>query len=257
MKFLIGGFLVGSLFLDAANAGQTVEYKSTNAVMEGYIAHPKNRKASMPAVLIVHDWMGLTEDTRKKADEVAALGYVALAVDIYGKDVRPKTQKEAAMFASKYKNDLPTLRERILAAQKVLLSQKAINPAKIVAIGYCFGGTTVLELGRSGAEVAGIVSFHGGLATPKTEDAAQIKSKVLVLHGAVDPFVSEKEVLDFQKSMDKAGVDYQFVSYSGAVHSFTNPMAGDDPKQGAAYNEKADKRSWIAFKAFLNEVAPL
>lgn len=246
-----------SLICSLALAGQKVEYKADNATMEGYLAFPKKMKASTPAVLIVHDWMGITEDVTKKADEMAAMGYIALAADIYGKDVRPKGPKEAAMFSSKYKNYLPALRERINAAHKVLLAQKSVNPDKIVAFGYCFGGTTVLELGRTGAPVAGIVSFHGGLGTLKPDEAAQIKGKVLVLHGAIDPFVPEKEVLEFQNAMNKAGIDYQFVSYSGAVHSFTNKKAGTDIKAGAAYNEAADKRSWRAFKDFLGEVAPL
>lgn len=257
---LIKFILIFSLLLvlsPASWAGQKIEYRGDNAVMEGYLALPKKLKASNPAVLIVHDWMGLGDDIQKKADELASMGYIALAADIYGKDVRPKNSKEAAMFSSKYKNYLPAMRERITAAYKALLAQKSVNADKIVAFGYCFGGTTVLELARTGAPVAGVVSFHGGLATPKLEDASQIKGKVLVLHGAIDPFVPEKEVLDFQSAMNKAGIDYRFISYSGAVHSFTNKKAGSDIKAGAAYNEAADKRSWRAFRDFLAEVAPL
>lgn len=245
------------LAMHSAQAGQKIEYKSNGATMEGYLALPKAGKGPLPAVLIVHDWMGLGEDMMKKADEVAALGYVALAVDIYGKGVRPKDPKEAGMLATKYKNDLPALRERITAALNTVTSRKEVNGDRIVVMGYCFGGTTALELGRAGAKLAGIASFHGGLATQKPEEASNIKGKVLVLHGAIDPMVPEKEVLDFQKAMDRANVDYQFISYSGAVHAFTSKRAGSDIKAGHAYNEKADKRSWIAFKDFLNEVAPL
>lgn len=252
---LVSGFLV--LASLSSWAGEKIEYTTKNSKMEGYLALPKNLKAKNPAVLIVHDWMGLTEDIQKKADELALMGYIAFAADIYGKDFRPKNAKEAAAFSSKYKNDLPALRERVSAALKTLVSQKSVDVDKIVAFGYCFGGTTVLELGRAGASVAGIVSFHGGLATTNLEDAKRIQSKVLVLHGAIDPLVPEKEVLAFQDSMNKAGVDYQFVSYSGAVHSFTNKKAGSDISKGAAYNEAADRRSWQAFRNFIAEVAPL
>jgi dienelactone hydrolase len=124
----------------------------------------------------------------------------------------------------------------------------------MAAIGYCFGGTTVLEIARSGAELAGVVSFHGGLATPNPDDAKNVKGKILVLHGADDPFVPPKQVIAFQEEMRNAGMDWQMVSYGGAVHSFTNPDSGNDPSKGAAYNEKADRRSWEAMKVFFAEI---
>lgn len=257
IHLLVAVVLASFFSTSLALAGKTVEYKAGATVLEGYLAFPKKVSAKNPAVIIVHDWMGLGSSMQEKADQMAAMGYIALAADIYGKGVRPTNQKEAALFAGKYKNDLKLLRERITSARDFLLTQKGVHPEKLVAFGYCFGGTVALELGRTGAPVAGLVSFHGGLATPNPAEASNIKGKVLILHGAIDPFVSDKELADFKKSMDQANIDYQFISYSGAVHSFTNPKAGSDIKAGAAYNEMADRRSWRAFKDFLSEVAPL
>jgi dienelactone hydrolase len=146
------------------------------------------------------------------------------------------------------------MRARVRAGLDELKKQKLTDPRRIAAIGYCFGGTTVLELARDGADIRGVVSFHGGLSTPTPQDAVNIKAKVLALHGADDPYVKADEVAAFQDEMRKGGVDWQFVSYSNAVHSFTNKWAGTDNSKGAAYNEKADKRSWEAMKVFFAEI---
>jgi dienelactone hydrolase len=145
------------------------------------------------------------------------------------------------------------LRARAQAALDEILKLKFVNPKKVVAIGYCFGGTTALELARSGAPLVGTVSFHGGLATPTPEDAKNIKGKVLVLHGADDPYVPAKEVADFKEEMKKAKVKMDFVAYKGAVHAFTIPEAGNDNSKGAAYNAEADKKSWVEFQKFLKK----
>lgn len=241
-----------------SSAGQSVDYKVGGKTFEGYLATPDTKRLNNPAVLIVPDWMGLGADAKKKADEMAAKGYVALAVDMYGKGVRPKNGKEAAPLAGALKKDVKEMRERISAALDVLKKQGPIvDKTKIVAFGYCFGGTTVLELARSGAPLAGFASFHGGLATPDPADAKKIKGRVLVMHGAIDPNVPPSEVEAFQKEMNEAKVDYTFVAYANAVHAFTSPAAGNDPKTGAAYNEKAAHRSWDEFERFLAETAPL
>jgi dienelactone hydrolase len=250
-------FVLGTI-TSAAHAklhSEAVEYKDGDVVMEGYLVYDDAVTGSRPGVLVVHEWMGLTAYEKSRAEQLAALGYVAFAVDIYGKGVRPKDSKEASELAGKYRGgDRKMLRSRVNAALEALKKQKLVEPAKTAAIGYCFGGTTVLELGRSGADVAGIVSFHGGLATPSPDDAKNIKARVLALHGADDPFVKPEEVLAFQDEMRRAGVDWYFVSYGNAVHSFTNPAAGNDNKKGAAYNEKADKRSWEAMRKFFKEI---
>jgi dienelactone hydrolase len=232
----------------------TQMYKTGTEEAEGYLSMPRKITGNMSAVLIIHDWMGPSEFTQKKADEIAELGYVAFAADIYGKESRPKNIKEAAALAGKYKNDRDELRRRVRAAYDVLRSTKGVDPKKIVVMGYCFGGTAALELARAGAELAGVVSFHGGLSNPNPADAKNIKGKALIMHGALDPFVKAEEVAAFQKEMNDAGVDYQFIFYSGAVHAFAIPGAGNDPKIGAAYNAVADRRSWVEFKNFMKEV---
>lgn len=236
-------------------AGKNFDYKSGGAAMEGYVAEPTDKATKHPAILVVHDWMGVSDHTRAKVDELAKMGYVAFAADIYGKGVRAKDAKEAGALATKYKSDVKLLRERVTSALEALKKQPGVDASKIVAIGYCFGGTTVIELARTGVPLAGVATFHGGL-TSDPASAKNIKTKILVMHGAIDPYVPEKDVLAFQKELNEAGVDYQFISYSGAVHAFTIPGAGKDPKVGAAYNASADHRSWAAFNQFLSEVAP-
>jgi dienelactone hydrolase len=234
------------------NAGM-IEYKAGDTTCEGYLVGD-TAAGQRPGVLVVHDWIGLGKFSMAKADELAKMGYVALAVDIYGKGVRPANPKEAGEQAGKYKSDRALLRARILAALEVLKKNEHVDPKRIAAIGYCFGGTTVLELARSGADVAGVVSFHGGLETPAPADAKNIKCKVLALHGADDPYVPPAEVAAFESEMTKAGVDWQLIVYGGAVHAFTNPGAGSYNSKGAAYNERADKRSWEAMKQFFAEI---
>jgi dienelactone hydrolase len=173
---------------------------------------------------------------------------------MYGKGVRPKNTDEAAAQASIYRKDRQLMRRRAQAGLQVLVDSKLVDSKRIAAIGYCFGGGTVLELARSGANLAGVVSFHGNLDTPNPADAKSIKGKVLVLHGGADPYVPTEQLAAFEKEMTDAGVDWQMVIYGGAVHSFTNADSGTDPAKGAAYNEQADKRSWLAMKQFFEEI---
>ncbi len=233
---------------------ETLDYKQGDATLEGYLAFDQARKGKLPGVLVVHDWMGQGKFSKAKADALAEMGYVALSVDIYGKGVRPTGPKEAGEQATKYKNDRTLLRARINAALDELRKQPNVDPKRIAAIGYCFGGTTVLELARSGADVAGVVSFHGGLDTPTPADAKNIKCKVLVLHGADDPHVPLKDVTAFEDEMRKGNVDWQLIKYADSVHAFTNLEAGSDKSKGVAYNAKADHRSWEAMKQFFAEI---
>lgn len=265
MKKFLSLFLIGALAMTssafAAVTVEKVEYKEKDTVLEGFIVYDKaklkkskNKKA--PGVVVVHDWMGVGEYVKMRATQLAEMGYVAFVADIYGKDTRPQNQKEAAEFAGKYRGgDRKLLRARAKAAFDELAKNKLVDSNNISATGYCFGGTTVLEMARDGLPLRGVISFHGGLASVNSKDAQNIKSKVLVLHGAIDPYVPVAEVNQFQKELDDAKVDYQFVSYSGAVHSFTHKEAGLDISKGAAYNEMADKRSFVAAKNFLEEVS--
>ncbi len=251
----IGVFILAiTTQLHAAVQSKTVQYKQGDQELEGFIAWDDATAGPRPGVLVVHDWTGLGDYVKMRCRKLAELGYVAFGADIYGKGVRPHSPQEASAVAGKFKNDQKLMRDRVNAALDVLRGNPLCDPKRVAAIGYCFGGTCVLELARSGADVAGVVSFHGGLSTASPADAKNIRGKVLVLHGADDPHVTPKEVLAFEEEMRGAGVDWQLVAYGGAVHAFTVPSAGSDKSRGAAYNEAADRRSWEAMKMFFAEV---
>ena len=245
--------LAVTLTLRAEIKTETVEYKDGDTTLEGHLTYDDALAGKRPAVLVVHQWKGLTDYEKKRCEMLAKLGYVAFAVDIYGKGIRPATTQEAGAQAGKYKNDRTLLRQRANAGLDWLRKHERVDAKRIAAIGYCFGGTSVIELARSGAEVAGVVSFHGGLDSPKPDDGKNIKCKVLALHGADDPFVPEKDLAAFESEMRTAKVDWQIVKYGGAVHSFTDWKA-DGAMKGAQYNEKADARSWEDMKQFLAEL---
>jgi dienelactone hydrolase len=233
---------------------KTIEYKQGDTTLEGFLAYDNSVASARPGVLIVHQWKGLGAYEKMRAEMLAKMGYIAFACDIYGKGIRPTSMQDAGAQAGKYKNDRKLLRERVNAGLTELRKQQGVDTKKIAAIGYCFGGTTALELARSGADVNGVVSFHGGLSSPTPEDAKNIKAKVLALHGADDPNVPPAEVAGFEKEMREAKADWQLIAYGNAVHSFTDKSAGNDNSKGAAYNEKADKRSWQAMKDFFTEL---
>ena len=256
MKNLIPVLLALScaITVRAAIHTETVEYKQGDTTLEGFVAYGDAIQGKRPGVLVVHQWMGLTDYEKHRAEMLAQLGYVAFCADIYGKGVRPQNPREAGAQAGKYKSDRQLLRARVNAGLDALRQQPLVDTKRIAAIGYCFGGTTVLELARSGADVAGVVSFHGGLDAPDPTDGKNIKCKVLICHGADDPFSSPQDIAALENEMRQGGVDWQLIMYGGAVHSFTQPMAGNDNSKGAAYNEKADKRSWEAMKQFFAEI---
>lgn len=252
--FLFSLFLFATISSYGELIKKNVAYEEGDTKMEGYLVYDEAQKTKRPGVLVVHDWMGIGEFSKQKAEQLAELGYVAFAADIYGVGNRPENSDEAAKISDEFKKNRKKLRARVQAALKVLQDEEMVQDDKIAAIGYCFGGTTVLELARSGANVAGVVSFHGGLNSPTPEDAKQIKGKVLVLHGADDPMVPAEEVAAFQKEMHEAKVDWQLVSYGNAVHCFTYPDAAKYGLEGAAYHALADKRSWKAMKVFFKEL---
>jgi dienelactone hydrolase len=240
----------------AAIQTRVVEYKQGNTILEGYLAYDDAIKGKRPGVLVVHEWNGLQSYVKKRTEQLAKLGYVAFAADIYGKGIRPNNPQESGVQASIYRKDRQLLRDRANAGLEVLQKNPLTDAKRIAAIGYCFGGGTVLELARSGANIAGVASFHGNLDTPNPNDAKNIKAKVLVLHGANDPYVPEEQVKAFETEMRQANVDWQLISYGGTVHSFTNPEA-KDASSGAAYNPVAEKRSWQALKQFFAEMFAL
>jgi dienelactone hydrolase len=250
--FLVVAFVPA--LASAAVRTEVVEYKHGGAVLEGFAAWDDALPGKRPGVLVIHEWMGLNDFAKQQATRLAELGYVAFAADIYGKGIRPATVEEAGKTSGFYKNDRQLLRGRGLAGLKALQRMKSVDDARLAVIGFCFGGTAALELARAGAPLKGVVTFHGGLSTPTPEDAVNIRAKVLALHGADDPYVTQEEVAGFIDEMKKGKVDWQLVQYSGAVHGFTNPTNGTDPKKGAAYNEKAAARAWKAMTVFFDEI---
>ena len=234
--------------------GKDLEYTNAANIFQGYLVYPKKVNAQTDAILIIHDWMSITDRTKAVANKLAQLGHIAFAADIYGKGLRPSNAEEAAGFAKKFKSDRALFRTNLVLALETLLKQKGVRPERVAAIGYCFGGTGAMELARTGANIKGVISFHGGLDSPNKEDGKMIKAKVLALHGADDPFVPASDLAAFEQELKDAKVDYQIVKFGGAVHSFTDKSAGDDPSKGAAYNAKADSRSWEMMKSFLKEI---
>lgn len=237
----------------AAVKTEVVEYKDGDTVLEGYVAYDDSISKPTPGILVIHDWTGLQDYAKRRTTMLAELGYVAFAADVYGKGVRPTDPKECSVQAGTYKSDLPLLRRRVSLALDELKKRPNVDQSKLAAIGYCFGGTSVLELARSGADVKGVVSFHGGLSTKLPAAPGTIKAKILVCHGADDKFVNP-EVDPFKEEMKTSEAKMKFISYPGAVHSFTKKEAGDDPSKGQAYNAKADTESWAAMKKFFSEI---
>jgi dienelactone hydrolase len=254
MKNLLSIILVLACVMKTQGAihTETVDYKQGGTTLEGFVAYDDSISGKRPGVLVVHQWLGLTDYEKRRATMLAQLGYVVFCADIYGKGIHP-TANEAGAEAGKFKNDRTLLRARVNAGLAALKKNNLVDTKKIAAIGYCFGGTTVIELARSGADLNGVVSFHGGLDAPNPADAKNIKCKVLALAGADDPFQNPNDLTAFESEMRDNKVDWQITFYGGAVHAFTQPNPGFS-NPGAKYNEKADKRSWQAMKDFFAEI---
>lgn len=231
-----------------------VEYQSAGATCQGMHIVDSSKKGKLPSVLIVHQWTGLSENEKMRGRMLAEKGYNVFLADIYGKGVRPPGPPLSAKEATKYKSNRKLYRERLNDALDQLKKESETDTSKIAAIGYCFGGTGVIELARSGADIKGVVSFHGGLDSPTPEDGKNIKCEVLALHGADDPNVPPADVKAFEDEMTAAGVKYQLIKYPGAVHAFTQKSAGNDPSKGVAYNAEADKKSWKAMMEFFDRL---
>jgi len=243
--FVCLGVLVGTA--QASIVTKTVDYKQGDTVLEGYLAYDDAKTGPRPGIMIVHDWNGLDDYEQMRARQLAELGYVAFAVDIYGKGVRPKNNQESGAEAGKYRGEVPLCRARLQAGLDELRKQPNVDQKKVGAIGYCFGGGGVLELARMGADLNCVCSFHGALGTTMPAQAGVVKAKVMVIHAAQDPSCPRKLFDTFLDEMKDAKVDYQTVIYNLDVHPFT--VVG-----GPSYDATADKRSWAAMKAFFNEV---
>ncbi len=251
--------LILALGLGAAGlapaAGVDLDYKDGSTKLQGYLVKAAG-KDKVPGVVIVHQWMGLTDYEKGRAEQLSKeLGVTVLAADIYGKGVRATDMKSAGELSGKYKANRPLYRQRVKAAVDALAKQDGVDASKLAVIGYCFGGTGALEAARANLPVKGVVCFHGALDSPGP-DKDGIQAKILILHGAMDKFSSPEQIAAMKQEFDDAKADWQMTLYSGAVHAFTQPMAGNDPSTGIAYNASADKRSWQAMKDFLGELFP-
>lgn len=234
--------------------GKDLEYQQDGKAYLGYLAEDKNQEGKRPGILLIHEWTGLGDYVKSRADQLAAMGYTVLAMDMYGKGIRADNHDEAAKLMTQYNEDRPTMRARMDRAMEVLKEQSNVNGEKIAVIGYCFGGGAAIEYALSGADVDAIVSFHGMLGSPNLEsDAANIQAAMQIHHGADDGFIPAEVVEGLKNTLDEAGVKYQFHEYPGAVHGFTRPSAGDDKESGIAYNKDADVKSWQRMKEFLDK----
>lgn len=230
-----------------------VVYNDGNQKLEGLLAAPAKSLKNKAGVLVLPAWMGIENNAKENASELAKLGYIAFVADIYGIDKRPKDTKEAGQLAGHFKTNYQEYQKRIQLALDQLIKAGA-NPENIAVIGYCFGGTGAIEAARSNMKVKGVVSFHGGLGRDASRTIVPILPKVLILHGADDFYISDAEIKAFQDEMRTAKADWQMNYYADAVHAFTHKDAGNDKSKGVAYNEKAAKRSWQAMKDFFEEL---
>ena len=237
--------------------GKEVSYSSGTTVMKGYLAYDKNLKGKRPGILVVHEWWGHNEYARKRARMLAEMGYAALAVDMYGDGKQAMHPDDAGKFSSELMKNFDTAKERFTAAMDFLKKQDMVAPGEIAAIGYCFGGGIVLNMARQGLDLKGVASFHGGLAAVKPAQPGEVKAKILVLHGEDDKFSTTEQIDAFKKEMKDAGADFRFITYPGAMHSFTNPDADTYAKKfnlPLGYNAEADKKSWEELGKFLGQI---
>jgi dienelactone hydrolase len=256
-RILFAGLLLASLPAAAAVVDKPVQYMADGLTMKGYIAYDNAIRGKRPGVLIIHEWWGLNDYARKRADMLAREGYVAMAVDMYGNGKTADHPKDASAFAMAVGKDPAGALARFKAAMKVLDGQRFVDKTQTAAIGYCFGGGQVLNMARDGLPLKGVVSFHGSLGTDNPAKPGQIKARVRVFTGGADPMAPPDVVKAFEKEMQEAKVDYKLVSYPGAMHAFTNPDADKLGKQfdlPLKYDAEADHDSWTQTLAFFKEI---
>ncbi len=232
---------------------KTITYQDGDVECHGYLAWDDDLEGKRPGVLVVHEWWGLNDYARERTEQLAELGYIAFAADIYGKGKTTTHPEDAGKMAGEVRANVDQWRSRAQAALDVLKSQPDCDTSKLAAIGYCFGGATALQLAYSGADLDAVVTFHGALPTPTAEEAEDIQAELLINHGADDTFISEEAVSAFKNALDKAGVTYEYIAYPGAVHSFTVPGADSVGIPGIKYNKEADEKSWQAMQELFKE----
>lgn len=257
-KILLVLALVGVMGVaQAAIKGEEVTYKAGDTILKGYLVYDDSSSKVRPGVVVLHEWWGHNDYTRTRARMLAELGYIALAVDMYGDGKQAGHPKDAGAFAGAVRSNMPVAKQRFDAAVALLQKHALTDKAKLAAVGYCFGGGIALEMARRGEDLKGVVSFHGSLGTGQPAKKNTVKARLLVLTGEADPMIKPEAVDTFKAEMDAAGVKYKVVSYKDAKHAFTNPAATELGKKfdmPIAYDEKADKASWQEMQGFLTEI---
>lgn len=247
-------WLLMTSFASAAVQLKPVSWQHDGVTFKGHLAYDDAVKEKRPGILVVHEWWGLNDDAKRRAKMLAELGYVALAVDMYGAGRVAEHAKDAASMAGAVRQDVKQWQARAQAAMRFLQDQPQVDANKIGAIGYCFGGSTVQQLAYSGADVAAVCSFHGAPVVPTEEQAKAVKAKIMFCHGSADTFIPEAECQKLRTAWDKGNVDYRFIYYGGAKHSFTVPNAEKRGVDGLKYDANADRRSWNAMQSLFREV---
>jgi dienelactone hydrolase len=235
----------------AAVQTKVVKYKHGTQECLGYFAWDDAKEGKRPGVLVVHEWWGLDDYAKGRAKQLAALGYAAFCADLYGDGKVVEHPKDAGEMSAKIRMNVDDWRKRAHEALEALKAQQQCDPVQLAAIGYCFGGSTCLELAYSGADLKAVATFHAGLPAPTADEARQIKARLLICHGADDKFISDDAIKAFRSALDAAKVKYEFIAYPGAVHSFTVPDAERHGNPGLKYQKAADEASWKKLQELL------
>ena len=253
--FILTWMFIGmSPLVEAKVQSKVVPYTHGETSFEGFLAWDNSVKGKRPGVLVVHEWWGLNDYARSRAEQLAELGYMAFAVDMYGKGKVTTHPEQASEWAKLTTSYVDKWLGKAQAGLNVLMKESNVDPTRLAAIGYCFGGATVMQLVYGGAPVKGVVSFHGSLPLPNESQPLNTSAKILIAHGADDPFLQPDHIQQFQNALDTAGLDWQMIQYGGAQHSFTNPSANQYGVEGVQYHPQADQRSWRHMKQFFDEL---
>ena len=257
MKFkyilLLLGLILFTAPVHAKMVTRSIDYQYEGTKLQGFMAYDDAITGSRPGVLVVHEWWGLNDYVRDRVKQLAGMGYVAFALDMYGKNQVTEHPQQAAEWSKAVTANIKTWRGRALAGLAVLRAEKRADSKRIAAIGYCFGGSTVQQLAYTGADLNGVVSFHGSLILPPA-DTGSVRAKILIAHGAADPLTKPEQLESYLKAMNATGLDWQMIIFGGAKHAFTNPKADSFGIAALGYSQRADRRSWQYMKLFLNEI---
>jgi len=232
---------------------RTIDYEDGDTILEGLLAWDDARDKPAPGVMVCHAWAGRSAFEDEKAIELAKLGYTGFALNLYGKGVLGSGPDENAALMTPFLDDRPMLQKRLQLSLEAMQNQPEVDEAKIAVIGFCFGGLCALDIARTGAAIAGVISFHGLFGAPGNTSGNKVKAKILALHGWDDPMATPDTVVALGEELSAMGADWQLHGYGNTMHAFTNPEA-NDPAMGTVYNGTADRRSWKAMRNFLAEL---